>query len=515
MPDGGRAASLYATTAISSSDVWAVGSYYDGAGDTALAQHWDGTAWRTVPVPPAGSAAYLTDVAGLSPSDVWAVGSWSDGAGTAQTLAMHWDGTAWRLVATPHSAGIAHYLASVTAVAHDDVWAVGYEVTTDAIYQTLAMHWNGSAWSVAPTPDPGAQDNLLEGVAAHTTDDVWTVGFFEAAPDRTETLIAHWDGVSWSRTTTPNPGAVSNSLNAVHARARDDVWAVGTWHDGHDNVSLTMRWDGAQWLVVPSPNIAESGNVLNDVQAVSDGDAWAVGYYYNTVGDRVQETLTLHWDGSLWSLLPSPNASRESAFNYLQGVTTLRDGEAWTVGLAPTGSIVERSCAVVVRDTGFSPRGADIPRGEAAVWFVPLDAAHEHAIVDASGMALYDSGTRAAGASFSYRFDFAGSYAVSDPTNASVGMLRVPMLIAPASGDAQTRFVVTWASERAAPGFVFDVQIRRPGASGFEAWQIGATQPGSTFVPDGGSGAYAFRARLRKLDGQHASWSTPFSIHVS
>jgi len=514
LPNDGAGASLYATAALGPSDVWAVGSYYDGVSDSALAQHWNGAQWNTSAMPAVGRAAYLTAVAALSAADVWSVGWWTDNAGATHTLALHWDGAAWHVVATPSPGSIANYLAAVTTLSPGDVWAVGYQVTSAAVYQTLALHWNGTSWSLVPTPNAGAQDNLLEGVSASSADDVWAAGFFAADGSSTSTLTAHWNGSAWSRVASPNPGAQANSLNAVHVRTRDDAWAVGTYHDGRNNVSLTMRWDGAQWRIVASPNIAESGNVLNDVHADAPGDAWAVGYYYNTVGDRVQETLTLHWDGALWTLLPSPNASPAS--NYLQGVASLPDGEVWTVGLSPTGSIVQRLCAVQTLASGFTPRTATIPRGEAAVWIVPADELEDHDIADATGMALYDSGPRGAGTSFSYRFTAAGGYRVRDTSNASAGTIRVPMQVTPASGGVQTRFTVVWSAESAAPGFAFDVQILRPGAPEFVDWRSGATSAAARFVPDAGAGSYAFRARLRELaDGQHSAWSPRVSIQAS
>ena len=59
---------------------------------------------------------------------------------------------------------------SVSAVATDDVWAVGLRGLG-----TLAIHWDGTAWTIVPTPTPeGIAD--LAAVVALATDDVWAVG---------------------------------------------------------------------------------------------------------------------------------------------------------------------------------------------------------------------------------------------------------------------------------------------------------------------------------------------------
>src|SRR4051812_27490823 len=63
--------------------------------------------WHVVPSPYAGAQPdgnTLLAVDAISPSDAWAVGSYYNpsSCGTCPTpLAMHWDGAAWSLVSTP------------------------------------------------------------------------------------------------------------------------------------------------------------------------------------------------------------------------------------------------------------------------------------------------------------------------------------------------------------------------------------------------------------------------------
>src|SRR5262245_62331803 len=42
--------SFYAISALSRTDVWAVGSHYDGSNDRPLAEHFDGRRWTVVTV---------------------------------------------------------------------------------------------------------------------------------------------------------------------------------------------------------------------------------------------------------------------------------------------------------------------------------------------------------------------------------------------------------------------------------------------------------------------------------
>ena len=54
-------------------------------------------------------------------------------------------------------------------------WAVGYFVNGKFQQQTLIEHFDGTVWSVVPSPSPGAQQNILYGVAAITDSDVGRV----------------------------------------------------------------------------------------------------------------------------------------------------------------------------------------------------------------------------------------------------------------------------------------------------------------------------------------------------
>src|SRR5437899_2411658 len=81
--------------------------------------------WQIVTSPNVGTGNnYLTSVSAVSESDVWAVGYYNNG-GTNQTLTEHWDGTSWSVVSSPNPGPTSNYLLSVAAISANDVWAVG------------------------------------------------------------------------------------------------------------------------------------------------------------------------------------------------------------------------------------------------------------------------------------------------------------------------------------------------------------------------------------------------------
>src|SRR5579885_1098423 len=96
------------------------------------------------------------------------------------------------------------------------------------------------------------------------------------------------------------------------------------------------------WHVVVSPNRTQSNN-LYSVAGDSASDIWAVGAAYDSTKGNL--TLTEHWDGSSWSIVPSPNpgtatacGAQSYAGSSLYGVSAISATEAWAVGeICPNG----------------------------------------------------------------------------------------------------------------------------------------------------------------------------------
>jgi hypothetical protein len=105
--------------------------------------------------PVRGHSQVLADVTAVpGTTTAWAVGFFHDNAlFSDRTLTEFWDGTAWSQVKSP-SIGRTdnNYLLGVVAISAADVWAVGYRVTNTG-EKNLIEHWDGTAWTVVPTPD--------------------------------------------------------------------------------------------------------------------------------------------------------------------------------------------------------------------------------------------------------------------------------------------------------------------------------------------------------------------------
>ncbi|HMA37031.1 MAG TPA: S-layer homology domain-containing protein [Chloroflexia bacterium] len=358
---------LRAVAGVSPTDQWAVGSWHDAnTVEQTLILHWDGSAWTVVASPNGGTgvANRLYGVTALAANDVWAVGDYAGTAGQ-QTLILHWDGSAWTAIASPNP-GTTNSLYAVTAVAANDLWAVG-TTTSGSAHGPLLLHGTGSSWSVVPGPAGTYTGSDLLAVSAVAANDVWAVGTIDSFgyPD---TLTLHWDGSAWTRVPSPSPGGqYDDALTGVTALASNNVWAVGyTFINGVIH-TLTLQWDGTVWTVVVSPNVGSGQNALSGVAAGAANQVWAVGSYTGAV----TQTLALRWDGSQWGLAaaPSPGAAAR-----LAGVAYYPNGEVWAVGAqqaavgAPEQPLVLRyiSCALpATPTTTATPPGSATPSATA------------------------------------------------------------------------------------------------------------------------------------------------------
>src|SRR5262249_43831250 len=174
-PNGGTDYNiLYHVAAVSSNDVWAVGSYAVSFVNHTMVEHWDGSAWSIVPSPNVGTNNnQLAGVAAISSNNVWAVGSYANDSDVFQTLVEHWDGSTWSVVPSPNMGTNGDGLKGVTAISSSNIWAVGYYANASAVEQTLVEHWDGNAWTIVPSPSTGTSDNILSAVAAVSSNDVW------------------------------------------------------------------------------------------------------------------------------------------------------------------------------------------------------------------------------------------------------------------------------------------------------------------------------------------------------
>ena len=113
-------------------------------------------------------------------------------------------------------------LLAVSASSATDAWAVGFTKTVGAAGRNpLAVHWNGSSWTIVPTPTlTGGAKSTLNGVADLSASNAWAVGKGRNGA----ALAEHWNGSTWSVVPVPTPaGASSSQLGGISARSPSDI----------------------------------------------------------------------------------------------------------------------------------------------------------------------------------------------------------------------------------------------------------------------------------------------------
>lgn len=278
------------------------------------------TAFRISPGVSLGAGGQLFGVTSLSPTDVWAVGDYvTEGTETA-ALTEHWDGSAWTAIPAPNP-GEENILNAADAQGSNDVWAVGVAGNDVEGDHSLTLHWDGLSWTV--TKNNGLAG--LNGVAAVDHLHAWAVG---------ELLtILRWDGHRWTRV--QNPALGDGDFHAVSAAAGDDVWFAGASpFGGVADQALLEHWDGSSVSVVDGASIVADSSELLGIDARSSNDVWAVGDL--TVGG-VTSGLVEHFDGTGWSVVPVPSPGTDATV--LSAVVAIAANDVIVVGSATTAGV--------------------------------------------------------------------------------------------------------------------------------------------------------------------------------
>jgi hypothetical protein len=298
------------------------------------------TGWTVETVSPTGNNVLLLGASARTSSDAWAVGEQFGAAGQAPPppVSYRWNGTAWSLVPTP-TLGVSSALMGVSASTATDAWAVGFSLLGRHDYGTLMEHWNGTAWSVNSSLVVTGFFADLTGVADLSPTNAWAVGQGGSGG-----LLEHWNGSAWSSVALPDPNFTPGSGESISASSASDVWVVGSTVNATSGAQTgeALHFNGTAWSVVPMPL---GGDAVTDI---SPTDAWAVD------GASIEQ-----WNGSSWNVVPSPTpgadlgltsiAARGPSDVYavgdnipsvnggvVQGVILRWNGSTWSVDSDPT-----------------------------------------------------------------------------------------------------------------------------------------------------------------------------------
>jgi hypothetical protein len=291
------------------------------------------------------NSGFLQGVVDISPTLAWAAGNVTGGTHSVQVIEQ-WNGTQWSLFPSPKFGKKDQAdIFAMTSSSANDVWAIGSLVNLGTgRVSSLFEHWNGTAWTATTVE---SNHEFLFGASADATNDAWAVGF--NGSENIKTSARQWDGTNWKSVATPNVGQGTNKLNAVLALAPNDVWAVGfstpvAPPKRAATLTLIEHFDGTSWAVVPSPNVgpnsANQSNRLLGLTANSANDIWAFGSYFVADGSGRQMTLLLHWNGTSGTIASSPNPTKgEFPGDLLWAGVAPSPGNVWILGSGHDGTL--------------------------------------------------------------------------------------------------------------------------------------------------------------------------------
>lgn len=232
----------------------------------------------------------------------------------------------WTVISSPNQGARDNELLGIAAVSANDIWSVG-SVNVGPYagsLRTLTEFWNGDSWSIVPSANPATNTgdyDALQGVAALSASNVWAVGYSGCVSCYgDQSLIEHWNGSIWSVIPSPSP-YTSQDLYGIAAVSPTDIWAVGKYGFTPYG-SLIEHWNGTQWSTVPNPGT----QAMHGITALAGNDIWAVG-----------DSQILHWDGVTWSIVPSPPSTSYSG-DYFRAAAGTSASDVWTVGFEEVGS---------------------------------------------------------------------------------------------------------------------------------------------------------------------------------
>ncbi|HVF99574.1 MAG TPA: proprotein convertase P-domain-containing protein [Chloroflexia bacterium] len=228
------------------------------------------------------------------------------------------------------------------------------DVTSEAEGELFAWGLLITGNGLCPTSTPGASTPTPP--ASTATLPVQGSATATRTATRTATvLVTPQPGcdAAWRVVQSPNPGG-NDVLYGVDAVSANDIWAVGAscCYQVYTSESLALHWDGTSWTRVSTPNFIR-GSTLFSVSAISSNDVWAVGESQDIGSPYL---LILHWDGAAWT---SSDPGVPIFDRGLHSVTALASNDVWAVGYEPGGASGYR--ALVLHWNGVSWAQQTIP----------------------------------------------------------------------------------------------------------------------------------------------------------
>ena len=292
-----------------------VGSQATG-GPTSLSSRWNGSTFTKLV--PSATTDELYGVSCTSATQCVAVGA-NYGGAIATPRASVFNGSTWASSIVPNPSGSTRAeLSGVSCPVSTTCYAAGWYGTASTTDVPLVDRWNGSSWTAQTLTLPGGTTAAqLSDISCTTATTCTAVGYYDTVTQPRRTMALRWNGTAWSAQSPVHPATAAQSeLQGVACPAATTCLAVGSYIDatgiGH---ALAQTWAGGTWTQKTVPDPATSTEpALSDVACYTSP---SIGC--NAVGGTGTETgivpMAAAWNNTAWSLstISKPTGTTEAA----------------------------------------------------------------------------------------------------------------------------------------------------------------------------------------------------------
>jgi hypothetical protein len=275
----------------------------------ALFERWDGSDWSVVPNPGGTANAEMNSISCTDEDFCMSVGLNLQKKPPIES----WNGSEWSSLPSPVPAGDIgvnlHGVSCTSPTACVAVGSAGVKPVNEPVAgeglagTTIIESWDGSSWSVVPSPSPGAWTNGLTSVSC-TTDGgslCVAVGSVQNSVSSASHAIIEVDqGGTWSLAAEVDKVPTNASgFNGVSCSSATQCVVVGYYDDNHFDFLLDDNWDGQSWTIVPSPTSVAYGMGVSCLAATNCTEVSPTGKAFV-------------WGGTSWTSVPTPTKTSSS-----------------------------------------------------------------------------------------------------------------------------------------------------------------------------------------------------------
>ena len=295
-----------ALATLPNGDLIAAGSFTNAGGVTVSnIAIWNGAAWS--PLGP-GLSGPVNALAVLQNGDLIAGGQFAAAGATTTLSIARWDGATWSGLGSGLAPAVWTYgVYALTVMQNGDLIAGGRFTIAGSVATSLVARWDGTSWSAL-----GAglsRSTGLDGVFALTT---LPNGTLVAGGSFTTfgygMFLASWNGVAWSSFGINVGGAFNNvNVSSMATLPNGDLVVGGLFSYANGGSARHIaRWNGTAWAALGTGMSSQLPNAAAPVYALTvlpSGDLVAGGAF--TVAGGTGASCVASWNGTAWSRLSS------------------------------------------------------------------------------------------------------------------------------------------------------------------------------------------------------------------